>query len=89
MTQKTHRGLRHRLISLTGAAAMLLSLLLPSTAAKSVEQGSRAVESNTITFDTTADKQKFSCYSSSMGSFSVKNGIMKGNDFRERGLCYV
>ena len=79
MTQKTNTGFMRRLISLTGAAAMFLSLILPPTAVLSAEQESRGVESNTITFDAAADKQKFSCYSSSMGSFSVKNGMLAPN----------
>ena len=79
MTQKTNTGFMRRLISFTGAAAMLLSLILPPTAVYSVEQESKGVESNTITFDASADKQKFSCYSSSLGSFAVKNGKLTPN----------
>ena len=79
MTQKTSGGFMRRLLSLTGAAAMFLSLILPPTAVLSAEQESRGAESNTITFDASTDKQKFSCYSSSMGSFSVKNGMLAPN----------
>lgn len=76
MNQKIHRRILRRVLSVTGVVAMLLSLILPPAAVHSAELGKKSVQTDTVTFDAATDKQLFNLYSSSMGSFAVKNGML-------------
>lgn len=74
MKKQIHSGAFRRLVSLMGVVAMLVGFALLPTAVHSLESEENAGQTQTVTFDASADKQLFKCYSSSMGSFSVKNG---------------